>query len=52
MSDGAFCFIETINAPGDGPPHHRHREAEILRVIEGRYLYGMDGRRFQQRRAW
>ena len=45
-SGGAFCFIETINAPGAGPPLHRHREAEIFRVIEGRYLYEVDGRRF------
>ncbi len=43
---GEFCFIETINAPGKGPPLHRHREAEIFRVIEGRYLYQVDGRRF------
>lgn len=45
-SGGAFCFIETINAPGAGPPRHRHREAEIFRVLEGRYLYEVDGRRF------
>ena len=45
-TDGEFCFIETINAPGKGPPQHRHREAEIFRVIEGRYLYQVDGRRF------
>lgn len=45
-SDGAFALIETINAPGAGPPRHRHREAEIFRVIDGRYLYEMDGRRF------
>lgn len=45
-SEGAFCVIETINAPGAGPPRHRHREAEIFRVIEGRYLYEVDGRRF------
>lgn len=45
-SAGAFCFIDTINAPGKGPPLHRHREAEIFRVIEGRYLYQVDGRRF------
>jgi len=43
---GEFCFIETINAPGAGPPRHRHPEAEIFRVIEGRYLYEVDGRRF------
>ncbi len=46
QSGGAFCCIETINAPGKGPPLHRHREAEIFRVIEGRYLYQVDGRRF------
>ena len=45
-SGGAFSIIETINAPGKGPPRHRHREAEIFRVLEGRYLYEMDGRRF------
>jgi len=45
-SAGEFCLIETINAPGAGPPRHRHREAEIFRVIEGRYLYEVDGRRF------
>ncbi|HEX2526632.1 MAG TPA: cupin domain-containing protein [Geminicoccus sp.] len=45
-SDGEFCFIETINAPGAGPPLHRHREAEIFRVIEGRYLYQVGERRF------
>lgn len=46
LSGGEFCFIETINAPGKGPPLHRHREAEVFRVIEGRYLYEVDGRRF------
>jgi len=45
-SGGAFCLIETINAPGKGPPRHRHAEAEIFRVLEGRYLYEADGRRF------
>jgi quercetin dioxygenase-like cupin family protein len=45
-SGGAFSIIETINAPGKGPPRHRHPEAEIFRVLEGRYLYEMDGRRF------
>jgi quercetin dioxygenase-like cupin family protein len=45
-SGGAFSIIETINAPGKGPPRHKHNEAEIFRVLEGRYLYEMDGRRF------
>ena len=45
-SDGAMTVIETINAPGFGPPRHRHNEAEVFRVLEGRYLYEVDGRRF------
>jgi quercetin dioxygenase-like cupin family protein len=45
-SGNAFSIIETINGPGSGPPRHRHPEAEIFRVLEGRYLYELDGRRF------
>jgi quercetin dioxygenase-like cupin family protein len=45
-SGGAFSVIETVNTPGAGPPRHRHPEAEIFRVLEGRYLYEIDGRRF------
>jgi quercetin dioxygenase-like cupin family protein len=45
-SSGAFSIIETSNAPGKGPPRHKHREAEIFRVLEGRYLYEIEGRRF------
>ena len=45
-SGGALTVIETVNAPGFGPPRHRHREAEVFRVLEGRYLYEVDGRRF------
>ena len=33
-SGGEFCFIETINAPGAGPPRHRHKEAEIFHASE------------------
>jgi quercetin dioxygenase-like cupin family protein len=43
---GALTSIETINAPGFGPPRHRHREAEVFYVLEGRYLFEVDGRRF------
>jgi quercetin dioxygenase-like cupin family protein len=42
----AFTFIETTNASGAGRPRHRHPEAEIFRVLEGRYLYEVNGRRF------
>jgi len=41
-----MTVIETINAPGFGPPRHRHDEVEVFRVLEGRYLYEVDGRRF------
>jgi len=45
-NSGSMTVIETINAPGFGPPRHRHREVEIFRVLEGRYLYEVDGKRF------
>ncbi len=45
-SGGAMTVIETVNAPGFGPPRHRHRETEVFRVLEGRYLYEVDGRQF------
>jgi hypothetical protein len=43
--DGATTVFETVNAAGFGPPLHRHREAEIFRVLQGAYLYEVDGRR-------
>lgn len=45
QTGGAMTVIETTNAPGFGPPLHRHRETELFRVLEGRYLYEIDGRR-------
>jgi quercetin dioxygenase-like cupin family protein len=45
-TDGMLTSIETTNAPGFGPPPHRHRETEIFYVLEGRYLFEVDGRRF------
>lgn len=44
---GALTVIETTNAPGFGPPLHRHAETELFRVLEGSYLYEVDGRRFR-----
>ena len=45
-SGGELAIIETRNEPGFGPPLHRHRETEIFRVLEGRYLFEVDGKRF------
>jgi quercetin dioxygenase-like cupin family protein len=44
---GTLTAIETVNAPGYGPPLHRHRETEIFYVLEGRYLFEVDGARFE-----
>jgi quercetin dioxygenase-like cupin family protein len=46
-SGGSLTMLETVNASGFGPPLHRHRETEIFRVLEGEYLYEVEGRRFQ-----
>ncbi len=46
MSGGALTVIDTINAPGFGPPLHRHAETEVFRVLSGRYLFEVDGQRF------
>jgi hypothetical protein len=35
VSEGAVTVIETTNAPGFGPPLHRHDETEVFRVLEG-----------------
>jgi len=47
IAGGRFTIIETKNAPGFGPPLHRHRETEVFRVMEGRYLYEVNGQRFE-----
>jgi quercetin dioxygenase-like cupin family protein len=44
---GALTLMETVNAPGFGPPLHRHPETEVFRVLEGEYLYEVEGKRFR-----
>lgn len=46
-SGGALTVIETTSAPGFGPPLHRHNETEVFRVLEGRYLFEVDGERLE-----
>jgi quercetin dioxygenase-like cupin family protein len=46
-SGKALTVIETVNAPGFGPPYHRHQETEVFRVLEGRYLFDVGGKRFE-----
>lgn len=48
-SGDALTILETVNAPGFGPPLHRHPQTEVFRVIEGRYLYTCDGQEFEAR---
>jgi quercetin dioxygenase-like cupin family protein len=43
---GALTLIETTNAPGYGQPVHRHRETEVFHVLQGHYLFEVDGKRF------
>ncbi|BAN27478.1 putative uncharacterized protein (plasmid) [Caballeronia insecticola] len=39
-------LIETTDAPGFGPPQHRHqRETEVFHILQGRYLFEVDGQR-------
>jgi quercetin dioxygenase-like cupin family protein len=45
-SGGAMTIIETTNAPGFGPPLHRHPQTEVFCVLEGRYVYESGGERF------
>src|ERR1700743_1515024 len=47
VTGGELTVLETANAPGFGPPLHRHRETEIFRVLEGRYLFQVDDKQFE-----
>jgi quercetin dioxygenase-like cupin family protein len=45
-SGGLLDVMDTVNAPGFGPPLHRHPQTEVFRVLEGEYLYEVEGKRF------
>jgi quercetin dioxygenase-like cupin family protein len=47
LTGGLLTCIETINAPGFGPPLHRHRGTEVFYLLEGRYLFEVNGSRFE-----
>jgi quercetin dioxygenase-like cupin family protein len=47
ISGRELSVIETVNASGFGPPLHRHSETEVFRVLEGRYLFEVNGRRLE-----
>src|SRR5215475_7130223 len=49
MTGGELTWLETVNAPGFGPPLHRHRETEIFRVLEGCYRFQVDNNQFEAR---
>jgi quercetin dioxygenase-like cupin family protein len=49
VSSGAMTLMETVNAAGFGPPLHRHRETEVFRVMQGAYLFEVNGERFRAR---
>ena len=43
-TDGAFAVFEGRTQPNSGPPLHLHRdEDEVWRVLEGEYLFEVDG---------
>ena len=44
---GALAVIETRHATHSGPPLHRHAEAEVFHVLEGRHLFEIDGQRIE-----
>lgn len=43
---GRFCIMEDLAIPKGGPPLHvHHREDEAFYVLEGRYVFEVDGHR-------
>lgn len=45
---GSYAVVEQLTEPEGGPPLHRHqREDESFYVIEGKYLFEVDGKSIQ-----
>src|SRR5215469_4271016 len=45
-TDGNYAILEDHTPPSGGPPLHRHsREDESFYVIEGQYVFEVDGQR-------
>ena len=42
-SDGALTAIETVAAPGEGPPLHVHDEDEVIYTLEGTFRVKLAG---------
>ena len=43
---GAYAIVESVTEPQGGPPLHRHtREDESFYVLEGEFLFEVDGQR-------
>lgn len=46
--DGNYAIVESIAGPHAGPPRHIHsREDETFYVIEGEFLFEVDGKQFK-----
>ena len=44
-TDGSYAIMENLTEPQAGPPLHRHRrEDESFYVLEGEYLFEVDGK--------
>jgi quercetin dioxygenase-like cupin family protein len=45
VTQALATLIETTDQPGFGPPQHRHEvETEVFHVVQGRYLFDVDGK--------
>jgi quercetin dioxygenase-like cupin family protein len=47
-TDGSYAIMENVTPPQGGPPLHRHgREDESFYVIEGEFLFEVDGKQMR-----